>query len=83
MSKINSDLVGSDKVLVSDMECGQLYLDKKNGIVVLTSNYNKHLGLVVHSASHSFEVGDSVRMVESHPGEKIYLLTGKVVLSNG
>ncbi len=77
---MKSDLIGGTKTAIEDLECGQLYLCKRNGIVFLTNAQQPRLGVVVHSVNESrYPLGQEV-LIAQYPHYEH--LRGKVILSN-
>ena len=77
---MKSDLVG--KVNVDEIKVSTLYIDRRAGIVVLTTDTNPLTGMVVHSVNNkNLPIGTLVSLSNGSTG-KSEVLGGKIELSN-
>lgn len=74
---MKSDLVG--KVKCSELKTSTLYLDRRVGIVFLTTDFDGRLGSIVHTSSTKFPLG---KLVSARTNVLYEPLGGKITLSN-
>ena len=76
---MKSDLIGRSIKPLTHIEGGTLYINRIEGIVILTDIANSQQATIVHVAKPGFQVGERVYF-HDFIGEE--LLRGVIVLSN-
>ena len=79
---MKSDLIGQPVAVpaLDHMEPATLYINRKEGLVVLSDLYDPNFGTVLHVAKPSFfRVGERVELENMNDEE---LLRGKLILEN-
>ena len=79
-TEMKSDLVG--RVAVKDLQTGQVYIDRKRGLVVLTNDKQANIAAVVHTTTSKFKMGEHVRLYDDGKESHLERLGGKIILSN-
>ena len=76
---MKSDLVG--RVKHSELKTATLYIDRRVGFVVLTSDDDPEVGTIVHTINSPFKLGTVIDF-EDDEKDSLEVLGGTITLSN-